>query len=287
MTINGQKIDNAKLLLSPILKWVGGKRQLLSTIMPLIPKRFSTFFEPFLGGGAVLFKLRPIRAIINDSNDELINVYNCVKNNPEELIRQLEIHNYNNSEEYYYNVRSWDRDESYNALSLVDKAARIIYLNKTCYNGLFRVNQAGQFNSPYGKYKKPNIVNKPAILAMNKYFTANDIQIINKDYKVALESIQQNDFVYFDPPYLPISDSSSFTGYTDGGFTIENQIELRDKCLELDQHGVKFLLSNSDHPMIRDLYHDFSIISVKARRSINSIAHKRGEIDEVLIKNYG
>ncbi len=168
----------------------------------------------------------------------------------------------------------------------IEKASRIIYLNKTCFNGLFRVNQAGQFNSPYGKYKNPNIVNTPAVLAMSKYFNENNIKIIDGDYKNALKNLRRGAFVYFDPPYMPISSSSSFTGYTENGFDKNQQIELKAECDKLNAKGIKFLLSNSDHPFIRELYKDYEIITVKAKRSINSNGNKRGEINEVLVRNY-
>lgn len=280
------RMTNKQLTLSPILKWVGGKRQLLDIIIPLVPNKFSTYVEPFVGGAAVLLELKPKKAIINDSNEELINVYNVVKNYPEELFEYLIEHDSKNSEDYFYEVRAWDRDGDYDKLSSIKKASRIIYLNKTCFNGLFRVNQAGQFNAPYGKYKNPNIINKPAIMAMSYYFNNNNIKIINGDYKNALKGLRKGAFIYFDPPYMPISDSSSFTGYTESGFSLDDQVELRNKCIELDRRGVKFLLSNSDHPKIRELYKDFNIATVKARRSINSKGNKRGEINEVLVRNY-
>lgn len=274
-------------LLSPVLKWVGGKRQLLDEIIPLIPKKVTTYVEPFVGGGAVVFEYQPKKAIINDYNEELINVYNVIKTSPDALIETLMHHKENNNEDYFYEIRSLDREENYyKKLSDIERAARIIYLNKTCYNGLFRVNSSGQFNTPYGKYKNPNIVNKPVIHAMSKYFNNNNIKILNGDYKEALKNLRKGSFVYFDPPYLPISTSSSFTGYTENGFTLEQQIELKEQCDKLNQRGIKFLLSNSDHKIIRDLYKNYNIKTVQAKRSINSKGNKRGEINEVLVYNY-
>lgn len=277
---------NKDLILSPVLKWVGGKRQLLDTINQLIPKNISTYVEPFVGGGAVLFDLKPKKAIINDYNTELINVYKVIRDNPQELLSLLEEHHRRNNEDYFYEIRYLDRKDSYDDMSNIEKAARIIYLNKTCFNGLFRVNQAGQFNSPYGSYKNPNIVNRPVVSAMSIYFKNNNIKIMQGDYKQALKGLRKGTFIYFDPPYLPISTSSSFTGYTDGGFTLEDQKELKRQCDRLNERGIKFLLSNSDHKIIRDLYQDYDIITVKARRAINSKGNKRGEINEVLVKNY-
>ena len=277
---------NRNIILSPVVKWVGGKRQLLTDIYPLVPKKMTVYVEPFIGGGAVLFHLQPAKAIINDSNVELINIYRTIKDSPNELISLLELHEQNNNEEYFYSIRNLDRQENYNELGNIEKAARIIYLNKTCYNGLFRVNQAGQFNSPYGRYKSPNIVNRPVILAMHKYFNENDIQIEQGDYNIVLNSLSKGAFVYLDPPYMPISSSASFTGYTETGFNEDEQTRLKTECDKLNKSGIKFLLSNSDHLFIKDLYKEYTITIVKAKRSINSNSEKRGEINEVLIRNY-
>ena len=276
-------------LVAPALKWVGGKRQLISEIEPLIPKKISTYVEPFVGGGAVLFHLQPKKAIINDFNKELMNVYQVIKDNPNELIKVLKEHKELNSEDYFYEIRSLDRRDDFENLSSVQKAGRIIYLNKTCYNGLFRVNRAGFFNTPYGKYKNPSIVNEVTIKAISNYFNSANIKFLTGDYKEALKSLRRGAFVYFDPPYMPISSSSSFTGYTEHGFGYEKQVELRDECLKLHDRGVKFLQSNSYPPEILELYSDqkvFNIEIVKAKRSINSQSDKRGEISEVLIYNY-
>ncbi len=273
-------------LVSPILKWVGGKRQLLDKITPLIPEG-SIYYEPFVGGGAVLFSLQPKKAIINDSNRELMNVYKVIKETPEELIENLKAHKENNNEDYFYEIRALDRDkEKYSKLSNIERAARIIYLNKTCYNGLFRVNSAGEFNSPWGRYRNPNIVNEKTIYAINRYFNKAEVIILCGDYKEALKEVNEDAFVYLDPPYMPISPSSSFTGYTSAGFDEEEQIQLKEQCDILNSKGVKFLLSNSSCEFIEDLYKDYKITKVSAKRSINSNATKRGEIDEVLVRNY-
>lgn len=271
------------VMISPILKWVGGKRQLLPEIMPLINKNCSTYVEPFVGGGAVFFELQPKKAIINDFNSELINVYKVVRDNVEELISILERHNELNSEEYFYEVRGLDRTDRFQDITAVEKAARVIYLNKTCYNGLYRVNAAGHFNSPYGKYKNPNIVNATTLRAMSKYLNKYNIDIRQGDYKEVLKGLRKGAFVYLDPPYMPISTSSSFTGYTENGFSYEQQVELKKECDKLKKKRIAFLQSNSDCSEIRELYKDYRIITVQARRSINSNAKKRGEINEVLI----
>lgn len=273
------------ILISPVVKWVGGKRQLLDKILPLIPKH-STYVEPFVGGAAVLFELQPTKAIINDYNHELINVYNIIKSNPEELIQTLEKHRELNTKDYFYEIRSLDRDPLFDTLTDIEKAARIIYLNKTCFNGLYRVNLSGQFNTPYGKYKNPNIVNASTIRAVSKYLNKDTIKIISGDYKDSLKGLRKGSFVYFDPPYVPISTSSSFTGYTEGGFSLKNQEELKEQCDKLNARGIKFLLSNSDCEFIKELYKDYNIITVKAKRNINRNGSDRGEINEVLVMNY-
>lgn len=273
-------------LVSPILKWVGGKRQLLDSIEPLIPK-CSTYYEPFIGGGAVLFCRQPDKAVINDSNPELINVYLTIKNEPEALIEKLKEHKANNSEDYFYSIRALDRDkEAFEKMTNVEGAARIIYLNKTCYNGLFRVNSAGEFNSPWGRYKNPNITNETTIRALHTYFNKANIVIKCGDYREALKGIRKGAFVYFDPPYMPISPSASFTGYTAGGFGEQEQIALKKQCDALHAKGIKFLLSNSFCPFIEELYQDYIIEHVNAKRVINANPRKRGEIKEVLVRNY-
>lgn len=272
--------------LTPILKWVGGKKQLLSEITPLIPKKITTYVEPFIGGGAVLFNLQPKKAIINDLNKELINTYKVVKESPRELLKLLKIHDKNNCEDYFYEIRALDRTDNFENMNNIEKAARVIYLNKTCFNGLYRVNKAGLFNSPYGKYKNPNIINESTILAMSNYFNNNNIKIIQGDYKNALKDLKKDTFVYLDPPYMPISTSSSFTNYTKTSFNEKEQIELKKECNKLDNKGIKFMLSNSDHPLIREFYKDFDIRIVKAKRSINSKGDSRGKINEILVKNY-
>lgn len=269
-------------LLAPILKWVGGKRQLLNDILPLIKSK-GTYIEPFLGGGAVLFAHQPKKAIVNDYNSELMNVYQVIKTHPEQLIQLLQTHHDNNSEDYYYKIRELDRSTEYKELSPVKKASRIIYLNKTCYNGLYRVNSSGYFNSPYGKYKNPNIVNAPTIRAMSKYFNDNDITLLQGDYKEALKKARKGSFVYLDPPYMPISSSANFTSYTENGFGYQQQEELKKECDKLRKKGIKFIQSNSDCPEIRELYKEYTIQTVQAKRAINSNSAKRGEINEVLI----
>lgn len=271
-------------LVSPVLKWVGGKRQLLPAIDKYIPST-RVYFEPFLGGGAVLFHRQPQKAVVNDINSELINLYKIIKDNVEELIVDLKKHK--NESEYFYEIRELDRDkERYGRLSEIERASRLIYLNKTCYNGLFRVNRAGEFNSPFGSYKNPNIINEIILRAVSKYFNNADVSFLNTDFVNALDGIIKGDFVYLDPPYDPVSSSAYFTGYDKGGFDRAAQKRLKLLCDDLNKKGVNFLLSNSSTEFILDLYKDYKIERINAKRAINSNADCRGEIEEVLVRNY-
>lgn len=272
-------------LVAPVVKWVGGKRQLLDDLTPLFPKRVTSYCEPFLGGGAVLFKLQPNIAYINDINSELIQMYEVIRDNVDELIIALGEHP--NEEDHFYRVRDWDRNkEQYGQLTKVQKAARIIYLNKTCYNGLFRVNNAGEFNTPFGHYKNPNIVNAPTLKAVSAYFQKAQLTFSSVDYAEVIANVAKGTFVYLDPPYDPVSDTANFTGYAKGGFDRSEQIRLRQCCDELNQRGIKFMLSNSATDFIREQYAAYNITIVKAKRAINSNVAKRGQVDEVVVRNY-
>lgn len=272
-------------LVSPVVKWVGGKRQLLQDILKHIPDKYSTYYEPFVGGGAVLFHLQPRKMVINDINEELMNVYNVICNNVEELIEDLKKHK--NEADYFYKIRELDRDrEKYAQLNNIERASRIIYLNKTCYNGLFRVNRQGEFNTPFGRYKNPNIANEATLKAVNNYFNKAKITLKCGDFEEAVKGIRKGGFVYFDPPYDPVSESANFTGYDKGGFDKDEQIRLKKLCDKLNNRGVKFLLSNSSTEFILNLYKDYNITIVKAKRSINSKGDGRGDVNEVLVKNY-
>jgi len=272
-------------LVAPVLKWVGGKRQLLEVLTPLMPSRFVSYCEPFVGGGALLFDLQPKVAYINDINDELIRVYEVIKKDVEALVTALQ--DFKNEADYFYTVRDWDRDkEKYGSLSEIQKAARILYLNKTCYNGLFRVNNAGEFNSPFGNYRNPNIVNAPTLRAVSSYLNAATVHMSSIDYAEVVRDLPKGAFVYLDPPYDPVSDTSSFTGYSRGGFSRDDQIRLRECCDELHKRGLKFMLSNSATDFIKEQYAAYKITVVQAKRAINSDGAKRGEVDEVVVRNY-
>lgn len=281
----GQVMQKDRLV-APVVKWVGGKRQLLADLTPLFPECVTSYCEPFLGGGAVLFELQPDIAYVNDINAELMQMYEVIRDNVDELIQALSGHP--NEEGHFYRVRDWDRDkEQYARLDKVQKAARIIFLNKTCYNGLFRVNNAGEFNTPFGHYKNPNIVNAPVLKAVSAYFRRARMVFGSRDYEEVLGEVAKGTFVYLDPPYDPVSDTANFTGYTKGGFDRSEQIRLRRCCDELDQRGIRFMLSNSATDFIREQYAAYNITIVKAKRAVNSNAAKRGHVDEVVIRNYG
>jgi DNA adenine methylase len=274
-------------LVVPVVKWVGGKRQIIDEIITYVPDSFSTYYEPFLGGGAVLFELQPNKAVVNDVNEELMNIYEVIKDNVDELIEGLKRHKIKNDKAYFYEIRELDRNrEQYNLLTPVERASRIIYLNKTCYNGLFRVNKSGEFNAPFGNYKNPNIVNETTLRAVSAYFNKAKIRFTCQDFEDALKWSRKGAFVYLDPPYDPVSETASFTGYDKGGFDRNEQIRLKKTCDKLNKKGIKFLLSNSATDFIMDLYQDYKIEVIQAKRAINSKADRRGNVDEVLVMNF-
>ncbi|MDW3946304.1 DNA adenine methylase [Staphylococcus saprophyticus] len=275
------------LSLKPFTKWTGGKRQLLPDLNKLIPKDFNEYYEPFVGGGALLFDLQPSSASINDANEDLINAYRVIRDNVEELIEILETHKINNSKEYYYEIRSLDRSNEFSKMSSIEKAARMLYMLRVNFNGLYRVNSKGQFNTPYGRYSNPKIVDRENLLNISKYLNQN-IRIMNGDFYNCVQNAQANDFVYFDPPYVPLSTSSNFTSYTADKFNLQEQERLRDTFVELDNKGVYVMLSNSNSDIVYDLYHDYKdkIKTVDASRMINSNSKGRGKIKEVIITNY-
>lgn len=275
--------------LKPVTKWVGGKRQLLPQIEALLPSQFNRYFEPFVGGGAVLFDLAPQSAVINDANGELINMYQVVKDNVDELIDLLTKYQTQNSKDFYLQIRALDRDaDKFVQLSKIERAARLLYMLRVDFNGMWRVNSKNQFNVPYGRYKNPKIVQEDNLRAVSQYFNDNQVEMLNGDFADAVQSAKSGDLVYFDPPYIPLNPTSSFTTYTKDGFGLTDQERLRDTCLELSKCGVKIMLSNSDTKLTRDLYSDpvFNIHSVKASRFVNANAQNRGKIGEVIVTNY-
>lgn len=266
----------------PIVKWVGGKRQLMFELIKNMPKSYNSYFEPFIGGGALFFELQPEQAYISDMNEELINLYSVVRDNVYELIKDLSKHEV--SKEYFLEIRNIDRTEQYTELSDVERASRFIYLNRTCFNGMYRVNSQGQFNVPFGHYKNPRIIDENNLLNCSELLKKTEIKCA--DFSEILTKVKKGDLVYFDPPYVPLNETSSFTSYTKDGFDINMQFKLRDVCDELDNKGVKFMLSNSDTKLVNELYVNYEIKKVFASRQINANADGRGKITEVLVRNY-
>lgn len=281
-----QKLINAKP--KPFVKWVGGKRQLLKQFRELglyPPEAFnpitSTYHEPFVGGGAVFFDLLPKNAKLSDLNNELVITYNVIKNNVEELIKSLQKHIYD--KEYYLEVRA----KKVENLSNIEVASRFIFLNRTGFNGLYRVNKSGQFNVPFGRYSNPIICDEDNLRRVSDVL--QDVVITHQDYKNVLGTAKSGDFIYFDPPYYPINTTSSFTSYTVEGFLEKEQTELRDTFVRLHERGCFVMLSNSDTPFINELYSELEGVSINkiiAGRAINSKGTGRGKITEVLVTNY-
>ena len=277
-------------VLKPFVKWAGGKRQLLAEIKKYIPHNINdyTYYEPFAGAGALLFELQPKKALINDSNTQLMITYNAIKKDAEGLITLLKNHEKMNDKDYYYEIRNMDRYPArFNTLSDTEKAARFIYLNRTCYNGLYRVNSRGFFNVPFGENKNPLICNEPLLIRISLYLNSGGITILNGDFESALQGTSKDSFIYFDPPYHS-PDKGGFKSYQANGFNEKEQERLRNVMLEMTKHGVKCLLSNADTAFIRKLYNYdcFEIIPVEATRAINSDYRGRGKVNELLIRNW-
>ncbi|HET2605104.1 TPA: DNA adenine methylase [Streptococcus pneumoniae] len=275
-----------KVTLQPFTKWTGGKRQLLPVIRELMPKTYNRYFEPFVGGGALFFDLAPKDAVINDFNAELINCYQQIKDNPQELIEILKVHQEYNSKEYYLDLRSADRDERIDMMSEVQRAARILYMLRVNFNGLYRVNSKNQFNVPYGRYKNPKIVDEELISAISVYINNNQLEIKVGDFENAIVDVRTGDFVYFDPPYIPLSETSAFTSYTHEGFSFADQVRLRDAFKRLSDTGAYVMLSNSSSALVEELYKDFNIHYVEATRTNGAKSSSRGKISEIIVTNY-
>ncbi len=278
------------LYVKPFIKWVGGKRQLLNDLINNIPLNFNSYFEPFVGGGALFFELYNLGILQNkkvflfDVNKELINTYKVIKNNPHKLIEKLTEFQKNHNEEFYYQIRHLDRRENYKHLDNITKAARFIYLNKTCFNGLYRVNKSGYFNVPIGRYTNPKIIEEENIINVSN--ALKNVVIECCDYREVLNYAKKDDFVYFDPPYYPLNKTSNFTAYHNEVFLENEQIELFKTYKILSNRNCYVLESNSDTDFIKNLYKEFIIKKVYATRAINSNAKKRGKITELLIRNF-
>ena len=265
---------------TPIVKWAGGKTRLLSALASRAPASFRRYFEPFAGGAALFFHLAPRSAVLSDLNADLIGTYHSVAWHVESVIRRLRHHRLRHEADYYYAMRErWNaRDERDSAL---DRAALFIYLNKTCYNGLWRVNRRGAYNVPIGRYTDPPVCDAPGLRAASRLLQR--AELCAGTYRDAVASVAAGDFVYFDPPYHPLSPTASFTSYTSASFAASDQEELASAARELSDRGATVMLSNSDTPLIRELYRDWQIDEVRCSRAINSRGGSRGKVGEVVI----
>ncbi len=269
---------------SPFLKWVGGKGKILSQLVPLLPEgvHLMRHVEPFVGGGAMFFARGPERALLCDVNPALIATYTAIRDQVDGVIDALARLKRAHSDDAYYRVR--ERYNTTRRLSDEERAAMFVYLNKTCFNGLHRVNRRGEFNVPAGRYKNPRILDEDGLRGASEALSRAEIRCAG--FESLVQHAKPGDFVYFDPPYVPLSATSSFTGYAQDGFTHEDQERLRDVFRALDRRGCKLMLSNSDAPAVHDLYAGYRIDLVAAPRAINCDARGRGKVTEVVVRNY-
>lgn len=276
-----------KPTLRPYLKWAGGKRQLLPEIRARLPADLAqrVYYEPFVGAGAVLFDLKPGRAVVNDHNRQLILTYQALRDDVEAVIALLREHSGNHGKEYFYQVRGVDRTPAFQDWTAVEKAARLIYLNKTCFNGLYRVNAQGLFNVPFGSYKRPAICEEGVLRAVSAYLRGNAVELLCGDFEAAVAGAGADAFVYFDPPYHS-ADNTNFTGYQADGFGEGEQRRLHRLFAALTARGARCLLSNSATDLILELYRDYRPEIIPARRAINAKPDGRGAVNEVLVKNW-
>ena len=270
----------------PLLKWVGGKRQILGELISLMPSTYNTYCEPFLGGGALFFALHPSKAIVNDINEELINFYEVVRDDHQALLDIISEYQAKDCEEFFYEIRALDRDvENFKKTSKVVKAARTFYLNRTCFNGLYRVNSKGFFNSPYGKPIYKFIIDTDRFVAMSTYLKEHNITLCSNTYEYVLDKLKKGDFVYLDPPYDRVS-TTPFTSYSKYDFTQADQHRLRLACDKLNERGVKFMLSNAPTDFIVEEFKDYHQSFVSASRIVNSKVEGRGKVKEIIVRNY-
>lgn len=281
-TLADSDTTSTKIECRPFLKWAGGKTQLLAQLLKRTPTSYNRYVEPFLGGGALYFAIQPKIAYLADFNPELVNCFEVVRGNLAELKEELKKYRYD--KEMFYEVRELDRKADYGSTSSVARAARFIYLNKTCFNGLYRVNSKGHFNVPFGAYKDPTILDAPNLTACSNALQSAILK--TGSFEDIVDIAEKDDFVYFDPPYAPVSETADFTHYVKGGFDEASQELLLLTCLKLHQKGVKWMLSNSNTNIIQELYRGFKVETVEAGRAINSKADKRGPILELIIRNY-
>ena len=272
--------------LTPFVKWAGGKKQLIKKIKNKMPNKFGTFYEPFIGGGAVFLNAKPQNGVINDINKELINVYRQLKNDPIPVIKAVnELDKNDGDKEYYYLLRDKYNEKISNKELDVECAALLIWINKHCFNGLYRVNSKGLFNVPYNNKTTGKSIDEDNLMNIGHYLKEADIDIRCEDFEKVCKNVKAGDFVYFDSPYLPFSETARFTDYTKGGFSMDDHIRLSELFEDLDKRGAKIMLSNHDVKLVYKLYGNYNIESIDVKRSINSNAKKRvGK--EVIITNY-
>ena len=272
----------------PFVKWAGGKRQIIDKLLKLVPVEYNTYYEPFVGGGALLFELSPKCAVINDSNKELMNVYKTISTDEgyEETLKILNNYEKKHDEAFYYKIRNIDKDKvKFSKLNDYERAARTIYLNKACFNGLYRVNSKGEFNVPFNKKLKINTYDGQNMTLAYVYFQTNKITMLSTDFEEAVKDAKKGDFIYFDPPYDSENDNT-FNSYTEDGFGKEEQRRLAKVYKELSGRGCYVMLSNHNTTLINELYKDYNIHVINAKRNINSKGEKRGSVEEVIITNY-
>ena len=271
----------------PFVKWAGGKRSIIDKLIKLVPDDYKTYYEPFVGGGALLFELQPKKAVINDYNSELMNVYECIKDEDKfsNMCNELNKHETNHSEEYYYKIRDLDKNkDKFNKLDDYKRAARTIYLNKACFNGLYRVNSKNEFNVPSGKKSKVNTYDGPNLGIIHCLLNFFDIKLQSIDFEESVKTAKKGDFIYFDPPYD--SDTSTFNSYTENGFGKEEQKRLSEVFKDLDKRGCYVMLSNYNTSLIKELYKGYNFHHITAQRNIGASAKNRGMVEEVIITNY-
>ena len=277
-----------KYRIHPFVKWAGGKKKLLSIIEKRIPSSFNTYFEPFVGGGALLFHLQPSQFVINDTNEELICVYRCLQDSElfELMKKEIIKHEQNHSNEYFYKLRELDKKKSFKKMPIYVRAARMIYLNKACFGGLYRVNSSGYFNVPSGKKVSVSCFDRKTFDNLPKFFANSKADILCGDFIEAVRTAKKGDFVYFDPPYDSWENVPSFTDYNEKDFTREDQVRLQKCVEELTKKEVKVMISNHNTEFIRELYKDYSIEVVPVKRMISSSLKGRKQVEEVIITNY-
>lgn len=270
--------------LYPFLKWPGGKRRVLRHLRPYYPTEYGTYREGFVGGGAVLFDIAPQQGAIYDVNTELITTYRAIRDDLPRLMELLEEHRLAHTKDYYLEVRAWDRDEDFFAnLSDVEVAGRMIYLNRTCFNGLYRVNQKNQFNAHIGDNPNPRVLDKEGLEAVSAYLSGANVAISDRGYEECVAETQPGDFVYLDPPYIPASPTASFVAYSKNRFGLKDQQELAEKARELDERGAYVLLSNSDTELTRELYQGFELVPISVTRSISAVNAGRTKAGELVM----